>query len=576
MNNVSIRTKLFFSFGLLIAIMACMVAFSIFSSMRMNAKSVELNTNWLQSVSILGNMTHDAGYARSLGISRPLETNELKLRNLVLELEANREAMDKDIEAYRQVIDMAIYNTEADKQSDIDGLNTIEQNWKNYKKFAGQCDSLLKEGKRQEAIDVMTGPAFTAFSELNNSIVTTMKANQEGANRTAAEIQDIYSSTITTTLILLAVAFLLSILIIYQLNKNIQASLKELLRVSDKVAAGDLTCSAAIQGRDEFGHLGTAYNTMIKNTKNLLSQLQRTAEQVAASSEELTASADQSAQATQSIAGAITVVAEKSSIQIASLSEVSTLIQQADSYVKETGAVVDRTAASTKAAVAKAGEGNSLAREAVSCMQEIAETVGSSARQVTQLGERSHEISDIVDTISGIAGQTNLLALNAAIEAARAGEQGKGFAVVAEEVRKLAEESRAAAEQIGELIQRTQQETLDAVASMDAGIASVTRGQQSVDAAGAAFSAILQTIDGVNGEALAASSTLQNLHNGMASITMAAEQVSTLSNVIGSESENVSASTEEQSASMEEIAAASRTLAGYAEELQQAAHKFKV
>ena len=104
----------------------------------------------------------------------------------------------------------------------------------------------------------------------------------------------------------------------------------------------------------------------------------------------------------------------------------------------------------------------------------------------------------------------------------------------------------------------------------------MTRGQQSVDAAGAAFSAILQTIDGVNGEALAASSTLQNLHNGMASITMAAEQVSTLSNAIGSESENVSASTEEQSASMEEIAAASRTLAGYAEELQQAAHKFKV
>ena len=269
MNNVSIRTKLFFSFGLLIAIMACMVAFSIFSSMRMNAKSVELNTNWLQSVSILGNMTHDAGYARSLGISRPLETNELKLRNLVLELEANREAMDKDIEAYRQVIDMAIYNTEADKQSDIDGLNTIEQNWKNYKKFAGQCDSLLKEGKRQEAIDVMTGPAFTAFSELNNSIVTTMKANQEGANRTAAEIQDIYSSTLTTTLILLAVAFLLSILIIYQLNKNIQASLKELLRVSDKVAAGDLTCSAAIQGRDEFGHLGSVFNGAIESLEDL-------------------------------------------------------------------------------------------------------------------------------------------------------------------------------------------------------------------------------------------------------------------------------------------------------------------
>ena len=86
------------------------------------------------------------------------------------------------------------------------------------------------------------------------------------------------------------------------------------------------------------------------------------------------------------------------------------------------------------------------------------QTVSRSAQVVTKLGENSKEIGQIVETISGIAGQTNLLALNAAIEAARAGEQGKGFAVVAEEVRKLAEQSKAAAERIANLIEGIQKE----------------------------------------------------------------------------------------------------------------------
>jgi len=90
--------------------------------------------------------------------------------------------------------------------------------------------------------------------------------------------------------------------------------------------------------------------------------------------------------------------------------------------------------------------------KAITQMGHIEESVIRSAHVVAKLGERSKQIGQIVDTISGIAGQTNLLALNAAIEAARAGEQGRGFAVVAEEVRKLAEQSQDAAKQIPSII----------------------------------------------------------------------------------------------------------------------------
>ena len=92
-------------------------------------------------------------------------------------------------------------------------------------------------------------------------------------------------------------------------------------------------------------------------------------------------------------------------------------------------------------------------------MANIEKTVANSVAVVTKLGERSKEIGQIVENISGIAGQTNLLALNAAIEAARAGEQGRSFAVVAEEVRKLAEQSQEAAKQIANLIGEIQGDT---------------------------------------------------------------------------------------------------------------------
>ncbi|WP_455926558.1 methyl-accepting chemotaxis protein [Pseudomonas putida] len=142
-----------------------------------------------------------------------------------------------------------------------------------------------------------------------------------------------------------------------------------------------------------------------------------------------------------------------------------------------------------------AEQGTEVIHQAAGQMREIASNIDHSSQILGHLGERSEQISTIVNTIRGIADQTNLLALNAAIEAARAGDMGRGFAVVADEVRQLAGRTSGSTAEISAMIERIQHETRSAIASMDA-----TRHQagRSVELADQAGEVIVQICDGAS------------------------------------------------------------------------------
>jgi len=207
-------------------------------------------------------------------------------------------------------------------------------------------------------------------------------------------------------------------------------------------------------------------------------------------------------------------------------------------------------------------------------MMSIEKTVTGSAEVVKNLGERSREIGQIVDTISGIAEQTNLLALNAAIEAARAGEQGRGFAVVADEVRKLAEQSQKASKQIALLINEIQLETQNAVISMDEGTHQVKLGTEVAQSAGHAFIEITTLVDQVSSMVGEISEEFQQMAIGSQKIVTSVTDIYETSRAITGQTQTVSAATQEQSASVEEIASSSQVLATMADELQQSLKKF--
>lgn len=344
-----------------------------------------------------------------------------------------------------------------------------------------------------------------------------------------------------------------------------------------EMAKGNLGIkSLPVETSDEIGSLTGAFNTMKDNLHNLISQMAATAEQVAASSEELTANAQQSADTAVHVAETVGDVSTQVDQQ---LGEVEKAKKSVDGVYHDIDIMSEKavqvTVASTHTAEA-AKRGADLMEEAIRKMGSIEKSVLESAAVVKALGENSQQIGQIVEAISSIAQQTNLLSLNAAIEAARAGEQGRGFAVVAEEVRKLAAESQESAEQIKARISSIQQDTAQAVESMQNGTNEVTQGTKAIRDVGVQFEDIMAKVDDINKQMEQINEAVSKVSSGAEQIVTAVDAIDNVSNKTSNSTQSISSATEQQSASNEEIAAASQALSTLAGKMQEAVSRFKI
>lgn len=391
------------------------------------------------------------------------------------------------------------------------------------------------------------------------------------------KISEQVSHSQQTLLVINVIVFAIAIAISLIISRGISNTAQQLVTAANEIAAGQVTQETLnIKSSDEMGQLAEAFNKMKANLRGLIQHVTKSAEQVAASSQQLTASANQSSEAANQVATSITTVTRDAEEQMKAVDETSAVVQQMSASVQQSASNANQVSEKAFQAAESAKTGGEALGKAIKQMTQIEETVNVSAEVVTVLGERSKEIGQIVDAISGIAGQTNLLALNAAIEAARAGEQGRGFAVVAEEVRKLAEQSQEAAKQIANLIGEIQGDTDKAVVAMNNGTREVKLGSEVVNTAGLEFQEIANLVTQVADQVREISAAMQQMASGSQQIVSSVKEIEKFSKKTVGEAQTVSAATEEQSASVEEIAASSQALSLMAEELQAAVEKFKV
>lgn len=468
------------------------------------------------------------------------------------------------------------YATLAKMDGSADGLDEMLGYWDSFKKSMPAVMTAVQQGGTQAGIDEYNRKGKDDTVKLRdslNSMTNITKEKAKAANEAAIESG---RSSMMVMLITTIVCVLLLLAFSYKLINSIRDALNIMVHVCNKLSSGNfIVRTEPSQRKDELGDVHRALYDMTLKIGDLLKEVSKTTEQMAAASQQLNSSSMESANAAtsvaQSVADAASVVVQQQTAVTNGADSVASISQSVKSISQETEEISQEADQAAK----KAEAGNLVVEKSVHQIHSVEEKVRTTARLVDELGARSQEIGAIVDTISDLAGQTNLLALNAAIEAARAGEQGRGFAVVAEEVRKLAEQSATAAQQIADLIGRIQDDTSKAVASMDSDRQAVVQGAESVEGLRQVFEEINGLVIDVAGKIESMSDSIQHVADQSSEITNHMEQIDTGAAKVADNMQSISAATEEQSASAQEIASASDSLARQAQDVQENLQKFK-
>lgn len=307
-----------------------------------------------------------------------------------------------------------------------------------------------------------------------------------------------------TSLVLLACVF-------YCTRIWVSRPLAEALRVTEKVAEGDLTVSIPERPQDEVGRLLRATNLMCAHLRTMIGEANGMVGHLRSESGRLAQAADEVAHISGDQSGAAANMAAAIEEMNANILQVAEHAQEARAIAEHFGSISD--------------EGVGVIDQAIKSMSEIADTVREASGAVTALGSQSEQISQIVNVIREIADQTNLLALNAAIEAARAGEAGRGFAVVADEVRKLAERTTQSTQEISGTVGRIQDGSRNAVQRMDNGLDQVEKGVTLANEAGHRIADIRQNSNRVSEAVIGISDALSEQSAAHNSISQSVEQI---------------------------------------------------
>lgn len=433
----------------------------------------------------------------------------------------------------------------------------------------------LKESNRDLSTAQLTSMKLN--SEILDILSKLIEVQEQNIANTRNDI-DAYQLTMVTLMIIITiVSILLAIVISYVLSRNISKPVGQVTDALEEIAQGNLSMEPLnIKNRDEIGKMANSFNTMLEDLRGIVSSVSDSSMQVAANAQELSASSEQSLASSQ-------MVAKSAENQLHTSTEQSHFMNTSIDSMNELRTSIDQISGdneqmlhATNDVKVLIDQGATSIKNVVNQMETIHETFKDTTAMMHTMEQHSNSIQNITSLITDIADQTNLLALNAAIEAARAGEHGKGFAVVAEEVRKLAEQSKNSATEIGSMVEQIQQTSSDATKTIVAGGTKVDEGMEKTSESLHVFRNIESGIGEVVYRVESVSAAVEEIQAMTGSVIESVQHVQQLATQTADTASDTSAATEEQLAATEEISSNAQSLSDLAEKLQYEVNHFKL
>ena len=539
LKNVSIGTKLVLSFLFVLLLTVLLGAFMIVKLNQINDKARNVSTQQVPGLLSIYNINDYFGSFRRGELLMIVSEAPDDIAKYV---KRNKEAADKLAK------EQAVYEKVIDSDEERKLYTEFSKALRLYLAESPKVAELALRNKDAEAGVQVRGSSSKYFNQTLKALEALAQYQSKQATEISQSTLAISSAARIWIIGILVACIIIGLLEAIIIARLISAPLQDLAQKAGQIAAGDLKVSIEQASKDEIGRLSGAFGAMTQSLRELIGNVISTSQQLSTAAGQVHATAENMSTGTEEVAAQAGTVATASEEMAATSSDIANNCHMA--------------ADASQQAAATTTKGFEVVKHTVDGIRERGEGTRANARIIESLGERSDQIGAIVATIEDIADQTNLLALNAAIEAARAGEQGRGFAVVADEVRALAERTTRATKEIGDMIKAIQNQTREAIVSMDEGVKDTERGVSEAAQLESALHEILERVNDVSMQ--------------VNQIATAAEEQTATTNEITNNIHAISQVVLDTSRGAQESASAAQQMLRLAENLQTLVNRFRL